>query len=233
MPISWQRHVNNKQETENVLNKFGAEVWIAADMFLLLLFFCCLQLNVYGGTETETKETKYPNGQTKERYTVVKDKDKSYLWDCQYSCWYVNGQIKVTGTLSSNAGASPQSGRTGKWTFWYKNGQKKAESLYKDGKLDGPSTSWYENGQKKAESFYKDGKMVKDEPATVATTESTAAAPAPALAPTPEKEPSRSYQEPSGEYKTCMKWCRDCIGYNNGDHCGSVQKCAEECARFK
>ncbi len=44
-------------------------------------------------------------------------------------------------------------------TSWYENGQKREESFYKDGELDGEFTSWYENGQKKEESFYKDGEL--------------------------------------------------------------------------
>jgi antitoxin component YwqK of YwqJK toxin-antitoxin module len=41
----------------------------------------------------------------------------------------------------------------------YSNGQKKSESIYKDGKLDGVTTYWHTNGQKKSKSIYKDGKM--------------------------------------------------------------------------
>ena len=41
---------------------------------------------------------------------------------------------------------------------WYKNGQKKEEGTYKDGKQDGLWTSWYKNGQKMYEGAYKDGK---------------------------------------------------------------------------
>ena len=45
----------------------------------------------------------------------------------------------------------------GKWTEWYENGQKKSEITYKDGKEDGLWTYWDENGQKKSEITYKDG----------------------------------------------------------------------------
>ena len=41
---------------------------------------------------------------------------------------------------------------------WYKNGQKKSEQTYKDGKKDGLWTGWYENGQKWYEENYKNGK---------------------------------------------------------------------------
>ena len=39
----------------------------------------------------------------------------------------------------------------------YKNGQKKSEIYYKDGKYDGKWTLWYANGYKKWEGNYKDG----------------------------------------------------------------------------
>ena len=47
----------------------------------------------------------------------------------------------------------------GEFTCWDAFGQKKVESFYKDRKLDGEFTSWHGNGQKKVESFYKDGKL--------------------------------------------------------------------------
>ena len=42
----------------------------------------------------------------------------------------------------------------------YKNGEKKLEGSYKDGKEDGVWTSWYENGQKKREGIFKDHSRV-------------------------------------------------------------------------
>ena len=44
------------------------------------------------------------------------------------------------------------------YTRWYENGQKKSESNYKDGKLNGKFTYWYENGQKMFEVNFIDGK---------------------------------------------------------------------------
>ena len=44
-------------------------------------------------------------------------------------------------------------------TGWYENGQKKIEANYKDGRLDGVIANWYENGQKKSEQNYKKGKL--------------------------------------------------------------------------
>jgi len=46
----------------------------------------------------------------------------------------------------------------GKWTEWHQNGQKWEEGTYKDGKADGKWTEWYENGEKWKEGTCKDGK---------------------------------------------------------------------------
>ncbi len=120
-----------------------------------------------GCAKTEIRETKYNNGQTKERYTVVKDKEGNYLWDGNYSCWYENGQVKCTGSYSRRKPADTTvdatgihiGGRVGKWDLWYENGQKSQDCAYKDGKLDGPFAAWYKNGQKSQECIYKDGKL--------------------------------------------------------------------------
>ncbi|MCH2112412.1 MAG: hypothetical protein MK213_06100 [Planctomycetes bacterium] len=40
------------------------------------------------------------------------------------------------------------SGRFGKWTFWYENGNKWMEGKYRQGQREGVWTWWYENGQK-------------------------------------------------------------------------------------
>jgi antitoxin component YwqK of YwqJK toxin-antitoxin module len=40
----------------------------------------------------------------------------------------------------------------------HKNGQKKTERNYKDGKENGVSAGWYENGKKSHEFYFKDGK---------------------------------------------------------------------------
>ena len=44
--------------------------------------------------------------------------------------------------------------------MWWNNGQKRGELNYKDGEIDGLWTWWYENGQKRKETTYKDGKYI-------------------------------------------------------------------------
>ena len=48
----------------------------------------------------------------------------------------------------------------GLWTWWNENGQKEEEENWKDGMEDGLWTYWYENGQKREEGNLKDGKSV-------------------------------------------------------------------------
>ena len=43
---------------------------------------------------------------------------------------------------------------------WYKNGQKRSEASYKDGKPNGTAVGWHENGQTQLISSYKNGKLV-------------------------------------------------------------------------
>ena len=43
-------------------------------------------------------------------------------------------------------------------TAWHKNGRKKNEGNYINGKADGMHIIWYQNGQKKKQGFYKRGR---------------------------------------------------------------------------
>jgi antitoxin component YwqK of YwqJK toxin-antitoxin module len=48
--------------------------------------------------------------------------------------------------------------RDGVRSWWYKNGQKKQEEHYKNGKIDGIYTFWDENGRIKSKVNFKSGK---------------------------------------------------------------------------
>src|SRR5690606_36168466 len=67
-----------------------------------------------------------------------------------------NGQVKARGCVGRGADGNYR--RQGPWTFWYENGQKKAEGAFKDDKKEGPWTYWHVNGQKESEGAYKNGK---------------------------------------------------------------------------
>ena len=45
----------------------------------------------------------------------------------------------------------------GPWTRWYKNGKKEEESNFKDGKLNGLSTKWDKDGKKTYQKNFIDG----------------------------------------------------------------------------
>jgi antitoxin component YwqK of YwqJK toxin-antitoxin module len=47
----------------------------------------------------------------------------------------------------------------GRFIEWYEKGQKKIETNYADGQLNGPSTQWYDSGKLKSEQYYRDGRL--------------------------------------------------------------------------
>lgn len=47
----------------------------------------------------------------------------------------------------------------GMYSLWHENGRKKTEINYKDGEINGLFIWWYENGQKMSETNYIDGKI--------------------------------------------------------------------------
>ncbi|TSA39372.1 MAG: toxin-antitoxin system YwqK family antitoxin, partial [Methylococcaceae bacterium] len=67
---------------------------------------------------------------------------------------------KVTDTIQERDGLAylPNETKpfTGVYILSYLNQQKKEETHYKDGKLEGLGIVWYENGQKKSEGNVKD-----------------------------------------------------------------------------
>ena len=110
----------------------------------------------------------YENGQKK--------LDGSYrkgLMNGKWTYYHENGQIYVQGRFINGDGSYPDDypdsfksisppfdGRSGKWTEWWPNGQKRYAGTLKDGIPDGLITSWYENGQKESEITYKDGEVI-------------------------------------------------------------------------
>ena len=49
----------------------------------------------------------------------------------------------------------------GLWIAWHENGKKHVEVKAKDGKYDGLWTAWHENGKKGMEANYKEGRKVE------------------------------------------------------------------------
>ena len=50
------------------------------------------------------------------------------------------------------------------WVEWHRNGKKKSEGNYKEGKQDGLWVWYYENGKKKYMAHFKDGSWLKCAP---------------------------------------------------------------------
>lgn len=49
-------------------------------------------------------------------------------------------------------------GYTGRWTTWYRNGQRQTECWWSDGLANGTYTMWDEDGNKVLEDNYRDGR---------------------------------------------------------------------------
>jgi antitoxin component YwqK of YwqJK toxin-antitoxin module len=140
-------------------------------LFILtsLLFFLFIGCSFH-----ETQETKYPNGQSKDKYLVIKDKNGSYIRDGKYTCHYENGQIKEQGRYIHGQlfGLRRLYYKNGQKSFeethgvkglthqisWYENGNKKADlSFNENGLADGIQTEWYDNGNLQSKTSIKNG----------------------------------------------------------------------------
>lgn len=112
-------------------------------VFLISFFLSC--------SSTEIRETKYENGQIKEKFFVTKTKDGSFVNEGVYEKWYQNGQLALKGEYSGGK-------KINKWVQWYESGKIENEAFFENDSLNGAFKQWYENGQKKAEGVVKMGK---------------------------------------------------------------------------
>lgn len=98
---------------------------------------------------------RYASGRLKERYTIIDFQNGDRELDGRYTFWYFNGQVAVNCyydhyrlTLDSiscselSMQAIGDAGRNGLWQSWYKDGKKRGEHYYKNGKLDGQLLKW-------------------------------------------------------------------------------------------
>jgi antitoxin component YwqK of YwqJK toxin-antitoxin module len=106
---------------------------------------------------------KYDGDEKTIRYTVPTEKmvfrNKSGLYN-RASYWvgpYITYFDEERQRMRTRSCFNEYSELDGKFTHWYKNGRKKAEKEYKDGKYHGAQTEWYESGQMETEIHYKDG----------------------------------------------------------------------------
>jgi len=73
----------------------------------------------------------------------------------KYITYFYKGKERKNKKEESNFNNGKLDGSS---TFWYKSGEKRQELYYKDGKLNGLYTKWYKSGQKILEINYKDHK---------------------------------------------------------------------------
>ena len=67
--------------------------------------------------------------------------------------FYMSGQLQMTGTYRS---IQPDY-KTDLFTYWYENGRKQIECMFKNNKLTGEYKEWYATGQIKTIRSYKNG----------------------------------------------------------------------------
>jgi hypothetical protein len=86
----------------------------------------------------EQRENKFDNGQKKEAFSVVKDKQGNYVKDGPYAAFYQNGQKSEEGAFKSD---HPE----GHWQKWGDDGKLTLDINYKNGKREG-AFSLYASG---------------------------------------------------------------------------------------
>ena len=135
---------------------------------LILLFSILISFNSYG-EEVELDFSldsfcdQSPKVQVRNNLYYLPNKEKPYSGE--NICVYLsNGQYFSQGKIKKGL-------RDGTWSFWYENGQKKAERNYKDGKIMRKSNykngkivgetgyGYYENGRIEIEVNFKDDKL--------------------------------------------------------------------------
>lgn len=111
-----------------------------------MVIFFCLSVNC---KFHNTQLSKYSNGQTKEKYSILKDKNGNVVRDGKYFLFFDNGKIKEQGKyLNGNL--------VGIRKCFYENGQNKSEENYNDrGLPDGIQTEWYKNGKIQSQTSVK------------------------------------------------------------------------------
>jgi len=66
-------------------------------------------------------------------------------------------QHHVDGSLLAEGYENENGLKTGRWTYWYPNGEKESEGFLVDGELDGDWVFWYDSGLKSGECSFAYG----------------------------------------------------------------------------
>lgn len=142
-----------------------------------LLILVCHQTNAQTDTVYLNKFRKeVGNRQDASYYRVIKSQDSIFNW----TEYYLNGKIKMTGALSSvkpavldgiatwysddgvltSKGFFKNGKRDDHFINYYPDGAIKSDAMYKANALDGEHKFYYPNKQLKRVDIYKDGKFV-------------------------------------------------------------------------
>jgi antitoxin component YwqK of YwqJK toxin-antitoxin module len=122
---------------------------------LPLLFSLLLSFSSYGEVELDFSSDTFcdqsPKAQLRNGLFYLPNQEKPYSGE--NLCVYLsNGQYFSQGKIDDGI-------RTGDWTYWKENGQKKEVAYYKNGEIvAGTEYAYHENGQISAEVNLKDGK---------------------------------------------------------------------------
>lgn len=116
----------------------------------LLLNFAFIFLFACSTKPVEVVEDIFPDGTPK---TVKYYKSNSKEVVVKEVLFYEDGQKKLEGAYKNGE-------RTGKWSYWYTNGNLWSQGEYKKGLENGLKTVWHENGQKYYEGHLKDGTRI-------------------------------------------------------------------------
>ncbi len=105
-----------------------------------------------GKMKSETAKSKrtdyFESGKKKSQGPMHKD---GYSQIGKWSHWYSNGNLKSVGSYAKDGSHH----KDGKWTTYFKTGQKESEGVYRAASQYGKWTTWYENGNKAAVEFFE------------------------------------------------------------------------------
>ena len=128
---------------ENVLNGLG---WMVLTFNMIHGIINILQIN------------KDENDLLKKKIEILEKELTKKLQDKIKLFRVIHGVYEVYISKEGQLFVEKPNNFSGKWLWWYKNGQLRFEDNWKNGKLHGKCLDWYETGQLAYEENYKNGK---------------------------------------------------------------------------
>lgn len=125
--------------------------------YFLLAFSCIISASLF----SQSTFTVYYN----ENWEEIANKDqasfyrKAFLnsnnvWEA--NDYYISDKIQMSGTFKSRDLKT----KNGQFVYYFENGQKSSEGVFRNDKKEGLWITWYENGNKLSEGNYKNDKRV-------------------------------------------------------------------------